>query len=52
MSGSGDAAGPVEGKSRESDAVSVVRGEVGGRPLFDATAPLLPGFAKAPAFVF
>jgi protein-L-isoaspartate(D-aspartate) O-methyltransferase len=26
--------------------------EVSGRPLFDATAPLLPGFAKAPAFVF
>jgi protein-L-isoaspartate(D-aspartate) O-methyltransferase len=26
--------------------------EVGGRPLFDASAPLLPGFAKAPAFVF
>ena len=27
-------------------------GEVGGRPLFDAAAPLLPGFIKAPAFVF
>jgi protein-L-isoaspartate(D-aspartate) O-methyltransferase len=27
-------------------------GEVGRRPLFDATAPLLPAFAKAPAFVF
>jgi protein-L-isoaspartate(D-aspartate) O-methyltransferase len=29
-----------------------VGGEAGGRPLFDATAPLLPGFAKAPAFAF
>jgi hypothetical protein len=29
-----------------------VGGEVGGRPLFDATAPLLPGFWQAPAFAF
>ncbi len=29
-----------------------VRGEVGGRVLFDASAPLLPGFGRAPAFVF
>jgi protein-L-isoaspartate(D-aspartate) O-methyltransferase len=28
------------------------RGEIGGRTLFDATAPALPAFAKAPAFVF
>jgi len=27
-------------------------GELSGRPLFDATAPLLPGFAKSPEFVF
>jgi protein-L-isoaspartate(D-aspartate) O-methyltransferase len=27
-------------------------GIVGGRPIFDATAPLLPGFAEPPAFVF
>lgn len=27
-------------------------GEISGRPIFDATAPLLPGFAKAPAFAF
>jgi protein-L-isoaspartate(D-aspartate) O-methyltransferase len=27
-------------------------GELSGRPLFDAAAPLLPGFAKAPEFVF
>jgi protein-L-isoaspartate(D-aspartate) O-methyltransferase len=26
--------------------------ELGGRPVFDATAALLPGFAKAPAFAF
>jgi protein-L-isoaspartate(D-aspartate) O-methyltransferase len=27
-------------------------GDIGGRPIFDATAPVLPGFAAAPAFVF
>jgi protein-L-isoaspartate(D-aspartate) O-methyltransferase len=27
-------------------------GEIGSRPLFDATAPALPAFARAPAFVF
>ena len=27
-------------------------GEVGGRPIFDASAALLPGFAKAPVFAF
>ena len=27
-------------------------GEVSGRPAFDAAAPLLPGFARQPAFVF
>jgi protein-L-isoaspartate(D-aspartate) O-methyltransferase len=26
--------------------------ELGGRPIFDASAALLPGFAKAPAFAF
>jgi len=26
--------------------------DFGGRPLFDATAPLLPGFAKKPVFAF
>jgi protein-L-isoaspartate(D-aspartate) O-methyltransferase len=26
--------------------------EVSGRPVFDAAAPLLPGFAEPPAFVF
>jgi protein-L-isoaspartate(D-aspartate) O-methyltransferase len=29
-----------------------VNGEASSRELFDATAPLLPGFKKAPAFVF
>ncbi len=27
-------------------------GEVGGRPIFDASAGLLPGFAKTPVFAF
>jgi protein-L-isoaspartate(D-aspartate) O-methyltransferase len=27
-------------------------GEIGGRPLFDAMAPLLPGFVKPPEFAF
>jgi protein-L-isoaspartate(D-aspartate) O-methyltransferase len=27
-------------------------GEMGGRPIFDASAALLPGFAKTPVFVF
>lgn len=27
-------------------------GEVSGRPMFDAAAPLLPGFKQAPTFVF
>jgi protein-L-isoaspartate(D-aspartate) O-methyltransferase len=26
--------------------------DVGGRPVFDAAAPVLPGFAKTPAFAF
>ena len=29
-----------------------IEGEVSGRPAFDAAAPLLPGFARQPAFVF
>jgi protein-L-isoaspartate(D-aspartate) O-methyltransferase len=29
-----------------------IEGELSGRPVFDAAAPLLPGFAKPPAFVF
>jgi protein-L-isoaspartate(D-aspartate) O-methyltransferase len=27
-------------------------GKVASRSIFDASAPLLPGFAKAPAFAF
>jgi len=42
------AAGPV-GKAT---LFQTVNHETGGRVLFDATAPVLPGFAKAPAFVF
>ena len=30
----------------------LIEGELSGRPIFDATAPLLPGFAEKPAFVF
>ncbi|MBM3530650.1 MAG: protein-L-isoaspartate O-methyltransferase [Alphaproteobacteria bacterium] len=29
-----------------------IEGELSGRPIFDAAAPLLPGFARVPAFVF
>jgi protein-L-isoaspartate(D-aspartate) O-methyltransferase len=29
-----------------------IEGQVVGRPIFDAAAPLLPGFAAPPAFVF
>jgi protein-L-isoaspartate(D-aspartate) O-methyltransferase len=50
--GSGDSAGPVDGKVGKATLYRDVRGEVGGRVLFDACAPLLPGFAKARAFVF
>jgi protein-L-isoaspartate(D-aspartate) O-methyltransferase len=29
-----------------------IEGQLVGRPIFDAAAPLLPGFAAPPAFVF
>jgi hypothetical protein len=29
-----------------------VDGDVSGRPMFDAAAPLLPGFQRTPTFVF
>jgi protein-L-isoaspartate(D-aspartate) O-methyltransferase len=29
-----------------------VGGDISGWPAFDAAAPLLPGFARAPEFVF
>jgi protein-L-isoaspartate(D-aspartate) O-methyltransferase len=50
--GRGDAAGPIDGKFGKATVYRDVKGEVGGRALFDASAPLLPGFAKARAFVF
>jgi protein-L-isoaspartate(D-aspartate) O-methyltransferase len=31
---------------------SAVEGDISGRSVFDAAAPLLPGFARPPAFVF
>jgi protein-L-isoaspartate(D-aspartate) O-methyltransferase len=30
----------------------IVEGQLAGRPIFDAAAPLLPGFVAPPAFVF
>ncbi len=30
----------------------MIEGHLVGRPIFDAAAPVLPGFAAAPAFVF
>jgi protein-L-isoaspartate(D-aspartate) O-methyltransferase len=30
----------------------LIAGDLSGRPAFDAAAPLLPGFARPPAFVF
>jgi protein-L-isoaspartate(D-aspartate) O-methyltransferase len=50
--GGGQAEGRMEGKVGKTTLFRSVRGEVGGRPLFDSTAPLLPGFGKASAFVF
>jgi protein-L-isoaspartate(D-aspartate) O-methyltransferase len=50
--GGGDAAGPVDGKIGKATLYRDVKGEVGGRALFDTSAPLLPGFAKVRAFVF
>ncbi len=44
----------VRGRKPPAKAVlyRLIEGELGGRPIFDATAPLLPGFAEKPAFVF
>jgi protein-L-isoaspartate(D-aspartate) O-methyltransferase len=50
--GSGQGEGPLQGQVGKATLFRSVRGEVGGRPLFDCTAPLLPGFKKAPSFVF
>ena len=48
----GQDGGRLEGRVGKATLFRSVRGEVGGRPLFDSAAPLLPGFAKAPAFIF
>jgi protein-L-isoaspartate(D-aspartate) O-methyltransferase len=44
----------VEGTSPASSAMLYCRSgdELGGRPIFDAAASLLPGFAKARVFAF
>jgi protein-L-isoaspartate(D-aspartate) O-methyltransferase len=44
----------VRGRRPPAKAVLYRRteGELSGRPIFDATAPLLPGFAEKPAFIF
>jgi protein-L-isoaspartate(D-aspartate) O-methyltransferase len=50
--GGGHGEGPMQGQVGKATLFRSIRGEVGGRPLFDCTAPLLPGFKKAPSFVF
>jgi protein-L-isoaspartate(D-aspartate) O-methyltransferase len=50
--GGGQGEGPMQGQVGKATLFRSIRGEVGGRPLFDCTAPLLPGFKKAPSFVF
>jgi protein-L-isoaspartate(D-aspartate) O-methyltransferase len=42
----------VESSVGRATLFRAVRGEVGGLTLFDASAPLLPGFRKSPTFVF
>jgi len=44
----------IEGRGQSAKATlyRCDNGVVSGRPVFDAAAPLLPGFAKPPAFVF
>jgi protein-L-isoaspartate(D-aspartate) O-methyltransferase len=50
--GGGQGEGLMQGQVGKATLFRSIRGEVGGRPLFDCAAPLLPGFEKAPAFVF
>jgi protein-L-isoaspartate(D-aspartate) O-methyltransferase len=50
--GDGHGEGPIQGQVGKATLFRSIRGEVGGRPLFDCTAPLLPGFKRAPSFVF
>ncbi len=40
------------GPAAKAEIYSKNRGEISARPIFDAAAPLLPGFQKAVAFVF
>ena len=40
------------GPQRKATIYRKIDGDVSGRPVFDAAAPLLPGFKRAPAFVF
>lgn len=44
----------IQGRAPATKATLYVRsgGDSGGRPIFDAAAPVLPGFAKPPAFAF
>jgi protein-L-isoaspartate(D-aspartate) O-methyltransferase len=46
--------GCVLGAGRSGRAMLYVRSgdDVGGRPIFDAAAPMLPGFTKTPEFTF
>jgi len=41
--------GPPAGKAM---LYRLISGEVSGRPIFDAAAPMLPGFVQSPTFVF
>jgi protein-L-isoaspartate(D-aspartate) O-methyltransferase len=50
--GGGEGEVSMQGQVGKATLFRSVRGEVGGRPLFDCTAPLLPGFKRAPAFIF
>jgi protein-L-isoaspartate(D-aspartate) O-methyltransferase len=50
--GGGQGGAPLQGQVGKATLFRSIRGEVGGRTLFDCAAPLLPGFEKAPAFVF
>jgi protein-L-isoaspartate(D-aspartate) O-methyltransferase len=44
----------IQGRSRPGKAMvySVVEAALSGRPIFDAAAPVVPGFVAPPAFVF
>jgi len=48
----GRLAGVMNGPAGKAILYRSAGGVVSGRPIFDAAAPLLPGFAQPPAFVF